>query len=374
MRRKLFSEDKRTTTRRRLFSNDEIQVSQIDNSIQEESKAGDNIIPNDPGVRTVICADCKHSFQYDGSDLHIVCPNCGGDRFELVNELSNECVKDNAEENAVNKVFSEKRRRLFSNESSLTNETGPDPSLVELPESQESSLTTISDECDINTRYKCPDCGKVFSDESKTQSGVTCPECGGDRVERIDVLGEDQDSKLDDLLSEYEGKSVDGDELFTIMSERGIDERPKDLIDAGYATLEGDQINFSEYSSAQRKLFSKLIISVTKEFDVDPTIQDKESTIESLSGRLPGKSIMILKKAHMINPEPEVVNFSNKDFINDSGIANDLSAEYGGTSMKLKDFMNMLSEEYPDAPDDIIDLLTDDKVIKINGSNVMINK
>jgi hypothetical protein len=34
----------------------------------------------------------------------------------------------------------------------------------------------------------------------------------------------------------------------------------------------------------------------------------------------------------------------------------------------------MLSEEYPDAPDDIIDLLTDDKVIKINGSNVMINK
>ena len=50
MRRKLFSEDKRTTTRRRLFSNDEIQVSQIDNSIQEESKAGDNIIPNDPGV------------------------------------------------------------------------------------------------------------------------------------------------------------------------------------------------------------------------------------------------------------------------------------------------------------------------------------
>ena len=59
MRRKLFSEDKRTTTRRRLFSNDEIQVSQIDNSIQEESKAGDNIIPNDPGVITV--ALCRHT-------------------------------------------------------------------------------------------------------------------------------------------------------------------------------------------------------------------------------------------------------------------------------------------------------------------------
>ena len=43
MRRKLFSEDKRTTTRRRLFSNDEIQVSQIDNSIQDQLKQENKI-------------------------------------------------------------------------------------------------------------------------------------------------------------------------------------------------------------------------------------------------------------------------------------------------------------------------------------------
>ena len=42
--------------------------------------------------------------------------------------------------------------------------------------------------------------------------------------------------------------------------------------------------------------------------------------------------------------------------------------------MKLKDFMNLLSTEYPDAPDHILDLLVNDKVIKITGSQVEIRK
>ena len=36
--------------------------------------------------------------------------------------------------------------------------------------------------------------------------------------------------------------------------------------------------------------------------------------------------------------------------------------------------MNLLSTEYPDAPDHILDLLVNDKVIKITGSQVEIRK
>jgi hypothetical protein len=47
-------------------------------------------------------------------------------------------------------------------------------------------------------------------------------------------------------------------------------------------------VKFSDVAGLQYKLFSELVISVSKEFSVTP-IQNKESAIESLSGRLSEK-------------------------------------------------------------------------------------
>jgi hypothetical protein len=157
------------------------------------------------------------------------------------------------------------------------------------------------------------------------------------------------------------------------MSKHGINGDIKLFSDTGYANVNNDgSYTFNENALADRRLFSKIVISVVKEFDIDPNMS-REMAINSLSERMPEKSIMLLKRAGGYET-PESVNFSAKDFITDSGIANDLSTEYGGTSLPLKSFMSILSEEYPDAPDNIIDLLVEDKVIKINGSNVQISK
>jgi hypothetical protein len=197
-------------------------------------------------------------------------------------------------------------------------------------------------------------------------------------VDDIHMEDEPKSDEIGEYLEENKGKTLKKDIVDNELSERGFSDRiggVQGLIDAGYVTeQEGNMVKFSDVAGLQYKLFSELVISVSKEFSVTP-IQNKESAIESLSGRLSEKCMSALKKANKIEEHKlETVNFSDKDYINDSGIENDLSAEYGGTSMKLKDFMNLLSTEYPDAPDHILDLLVNDKVIKITGSQVEIRK
>ena len=90
---------------------------------------------------------------------------------------------------------------------------------------------------------------------------------------------------------------------------------------------------------------------------------------------LPEKGIMILKKAHDITPRE--LHFSEdccSDWISDSSIIPDLKLEYANQSMGIKQFMDILRNRYPDAPEDIIDQLISRDVIFLDGSQVTIKK
>lgn len=384
-RRKLFSENSAVvTTRRKLFSNEEVKSATVEKSEEKKfsSNPNSNFIPNETGKSIIICSDCGKAYYYDGSTTNLICPNCGGLRFNYVDQVLD--LEEKTEgETAVDKVFSEKRRQLFSNDSDKSKFT--DTGICsELPKESQSSLTNETHTED-KTLYVCSDCDYEFAAEEDTTSNVICPKCGGSRVQLnsqvVDDIHMEDEPKSDEIgeyLEENKGKTLEKDIVDNELSERGFSDRiggVQGLIDAGYVTeQEGNMVKFSDVAGLQYKLFSELVISVSKEFSVTP-IQNKESAIESLSGRLSEKCMSALKKANKIEEHKlETVNFSDKDYINDSGIENDLSAEYGGTSMKLKDFMNLLSTEYPDAPDHILDLLVNDKVIKITGSQVEIRK
>lgn len=342
MRRKLFSGD--MTRRRKLFSQPARRKLFTDEKPLPESEGN-----------VVKCMDCGQTYRYDGSSLTgLICTRCGSDRFEFVDNLSDPDVMGPDDLNPVNKAFSEKRRKLFS------------------------SLTAESREAEDYHFMKCPDCGTEFATKDRVEK--TCPVCGSERCRLKDEcesafsdLGSDE---LDSFLGEYKGKVVSKDEVNAKLHALGVYEEVggiNGLIESGYATGEsGDQVMFSDVADLQRKLFSKLVISVTREFDIDPVnVCDKESILESLAEKFPGKPIMILKRSMMT---PETVNFSDSSYMRDSGIESDLKVGYGGQTMTLKDFMSLLNEEYPDAPEDIIDLLEASHAIKVNGGKVLISK
>lgn len=381
MRRKLFSSN--SLGRRKLFN---------DNSLTEEVTKDEN-----SSSKILVCIDCKSSYYRDGaSTTNFICPNCGGNRFEVAENVNNQPIppvkgtvidskSNEVKEDEVSKAFSSTRRKLFNDNGAVGGSGGPtieDSEGIKLINDEGSALTDKFQKSDPEPGlYTCPDCGHQFNAPGTENIGVICPKCGGDRC-RLSELGQmDPDitsdtyvsDKLDGLLEEVEGKTFSETSLLDIMNKHGINGDIKLFSDTGYAYINNDgSYTFNENASADRRLFSKLVISVTKEFDIDPNM-NREMAINSLSERMPEKSILLLKRAGGYD-EPETVNFSAKDFITDSGIANDLSTEYGGTSIPLKSFMNILNEEYPDAPDNIIDLLVEDKVIKINGSNVQVNK
>lgn len=383
-RRKLFGkvEDK---TRKKLFSNSRRKLfnDNVNIGTSEASDGADaaRVVPEPEDIqyKDVKCMDCGYVYPYEGSALNLVCPNCGSDRFELVQNITSEDeIKSNIptvdeEGNPIDKAFSDKRRKLFNDNPLPENPSGSvtssNPGPTELPKS-----------------YTCPDCGAVFESKEQYVDGITCPICGGSRCRLSDTVNDEFSTKkgnimipdyetdeLDEILSKYKGRSVNIDTVESDLHEKGIYDKvggAKGLVDSGYAIENGDELMFSDISDLQRKMFSKLVISVTKEFDIDP-VTDRESLINSLSERLPDKSIMILRKSQGI---PEAVNFSDKSYLKDSGISDDLKVGYGGSTINLKDFMKILSEEYPDAPDDIIDLLEGDKTIKVNGGKVLISK
>ena len=47
---------------------------------------------------------------------------------------------------------------------------------------------------------------------------------------------------------------------------------------------------------------------------------------------------------------------------------------HGGETMGIREFLKFLDEQYNDAPEDILDKLVSDNVIKISGSQVEILK
>lgn len=338
-RRSLFFKERRS-----LFSSPLPVVDQIEASPEQMEEV----------KNTLICQDCGYELQSLGTTTMVVCPNCGGHRFNNLKKMETHQVGDFKEEG---KTFSIKRRRsLFS---SLTEDSRiPEPS-----------------------NFTCQDCGHEFQDQASIESGTHCPNCGGGRVVKSDPCscecGEEKEfSKIDEFLREYSGRTVETSEVEKIFSERGINE---DIYNSGYVTeTEEGQICFSENSDAIRKMFSKLVISITKELDLpDPEQNTKEDLINRLmhNGNIPEKGIMVIKKVHGMIPcmECEKPLGREDNYIKDSGIKNDLSLEFGRSSeLPIKDFMNYIDTHYSDAPGNIIDQLVNSGSIKISGAKVNI--
>lgn len=320
-RRRLFSE----VTRRRLFS-------------EESSEVTRRRLFNSPKV--LVCQDCGHTITLKDVTTNQVCPNCGS-----VNRFNPEQAE------------TPERRRLFS---SLT-----------VDEPNNGGIDGIEDG---KTKFVCSDCGYKFEDESEIPSGVKCPKCGGSRV-MLDPEGSDA---TDEILKEFSGKSIQQEDLQKLFTERGVTESIDSLINSGDASLNDEGlVCFSEHADLTRKLFSELVISVTKELHLVPTENKVEELIHGLEdrGTVSPKGIILVKKAHGLVPREQAVvtPFSEtSDYLHDSGLLSDLKFEYSGKTLPLKEFMSILETQYNDAPDDLLDELVNSGAVKIMGSKVEI--
>lgn len=280
-----------------------------------------------------ICQDCGYEVKRASGTTNMICPNCGSSRFNV----------------GVEKSYSNYRYYSVSDGKGQKEEFG--------------------------NLFRCYDCDERFRDPSETPSGVVCPNCGGSRVVQLeDVIA---DNATDEIMKEFSGRYIPKNTLQKIFTERGIQDSIDSLVDSGYASLNSEgMVCFSEGAWLTRKLFSELVISVTKELHLIPTEGRVEELVHNLEerGNISPKGIVLIKRAHGINPIAREVGFSETDtYIKDSGIASDLKLEYSGETMPLKEFMDILNSQYNDAPDDLLDRLVDTGVVKITGSSVEIN-
>lgn len=246
-------------------------------------------------------------------------------------------------------LFSKTRRKLFSDNESV-----------------------------VLKEVKCRDCGTVVK-TSANISRILCPSCGGKRMNIISnhshckrsIFGgdalPDQGTKLEEALKTYSGCKVDKDvteKLFGMSSDV--------LCEKGYSEDLGDSIRINEEAYLADKLFSKLTITITKEFDLNPTIcspfglssGQKEDIISNLSSSMSPKGIMIVKRAHgLVSPSGPSEFCEGEDWLRDSGILQDLPIEFGNRTLSDSEFTRMLSTRYDDAPSDILDKLESRGVI-----------
>jgi len=249
---------------------------------------------------------------------------------------------------------------------------------------------------------KCADCG--FEIESRaTTTNMLCPKCGGKRFfvksattdqgvtktegdgrislfsDRSNEEGEFQktfsepSNDFESSLKKYSGKTVSAsscEKLFGVPAD--------ELVEKRYASIDGENLEIAEDAFLKAKLFSKLVISVTKIMNLDPEVTCGSSSLDNKlrvingleeSGALCPKSIVMIKKAHGIDPEP-IVDSQVDNWAEDSGILGDLRAEFGGSSLEYPSFKRTIEDRYPDAPTGILDLLKNRGIIRISGDRV----
>lgn len=268
------------------------------------------------------------------------------------------------------KIFSNTRRKIFSSDN-------------------EGGMTL--------RKVVCQDCGQEL-ETSASSSRLICPRCGGKRFNVVEPSVDHKESKeshekhfsifsddsynrtfmnptnnLEKKLKTYSGKTLGKDEF-----EKTFSDSADDLLEKGFAIADGDRVKISDSAYATEKMFSKIIISVTKILDLDPSVteENKEEIIDGLHDRIPEKGIIILKKAHGLEPKlfcDKCADSDAEQWIEDSRIIPDLKLEYGNKSFGIKQFMDILQDRYKDAPDNIIDLLTSKNVIRIEGNQVTIS-
>lgn len=266
----------------------------------------------------------------------------------------------------------------------------------------------FSTAAEVIKTVKCMDCGyKMETAASPTK--LFCPNCGGTRFNvcsipespevtpepvkvveeksfsRKSIFGNDEfqkefsepNTEFEKSLKEFSGKTIsfdDAEKLFSVSAE--------ELLEKNYADLDNEgNLVISDSAYLIDKLFSKLIITVTKELDLEPCMHNKESLIDSLADKgMSPRGIIMIKKAHMISPsEPTPMIEDNKeslnDWISDSGIVGDTKIELGDKNdLKLEEFMDYIKSRYPDAPKGLLESLISRGLIKIDGNQVDIIK
>lgn len=244
----------------------------------------------------------------------------------------------------------------------------------------------FSDEGITLKKVTCMDCGYSMETAAST-TNLVCPKCGGKRfnvdstkcVSSEELDNEDQrefsepSNNFEKKLKMYSGMSIPEKEMDKLFSDTGYN--TSDLIEKGFARVtDDDRVKICDTAYLQSKLFSKLIVSVTKILDLDPINKPKEEIIDEMCRHrdIEPKSIILIKKAHSL-PIMRESGFSDTlEWIKDSGIKNDLHLEFGGSQMDLDKFKTILSERYDDAPEDIIDTLSTNGIIKVFGDKVEI--
>jgi len=175
------------------------------------------------------------------------------------------------------------------------------------------------------------------------------------------------DNEFELKLKEYSGQTLSAADFASIFGGDKVDERY-------FSTdSESGDVKVSDTAFLESRLFSKITISVTKTLELDPAVMNepKEDVISRLedSGKFSPKTIILLKKAHNIPAEGD-----SESYLKDSGIAHDLSFEFGGRSMDKPEFETLMKERYEDAPTDIMDILKNKGILKIDGEKVEIIK
>ena len=276
---KLFSENKSTTPRKKLFSED------------------------GSGTHWLRCSDCGYKFETEAHTTNHPCPKCGGTRFYVIRETwSPEVSPEKVED--FNKEKSFGRTKLFG----LTDE-------------------------------------EIFQKEFN-----------------------ETESEAELKLKEFSGSSLSAKEFKREFSALGI--TAENLQEKNFAEIHEDgSVEIHKDSYLMSRLFSKLVISVTKTLELDPAVTMNAPSIgvqklEETSDLCP-RSIAIIKKVHGVGIDDN----SKEEWLRDSNISNDLKLEFGGQEKSEEDLKSLLEDRYPDAPEDLQKLLIVKGVIRKTGDN-----
>lgn len=235
----------------------------------------------------------------------------------------------------------------------------------------------------------CIDCGYETETDLDTAK-LYCPVCGGTRFEvvsdqkefsdRIKLFSNEEDLEaefqksfsettdaLELKLKEFSGKSLTKQEFQKEFSNYITE---SELCEKGFGEVIEDHINISSDAFLMSRLFSSIKISITKSLEFDPSIMNcgnKREVIDRLgeSSNFPPKVITLLKTAHSIPMQEE-----NNAWMDDSGICKDLELEFGGETKSLSEFNAIINERYPDAPENIKNLLEERGIIEVEGDQI----
>ena len=240
----------------------------------------------------------------------------------------------------------------------------------------------------------CIDCG-YETETDKDTAHLYCPVCGGTRFEtvsdqkefsensRIKLFSNEEEieaefqksfsettDELEIKLKEFSGKSLTKQEFQKEFSDYLTED---ELCEKGFGEIIEDHINISSDAFLMSRLFSSIKISITKSLEFDPSIMncgDKREVINRLgeSSNFPPKVITLLKAAHGVPMQEE-----NNAWMDDSGICKDLELEFGGETKSLSEFNTIINERYPDAPENIKNLLKERGIIEVEGDQIKFN-